>query len=82
MKRFIEVDFPIKEVSAELAREKNTRHGHISTLHIWWARKPLAASHSSIYAALTPELKTEKEREEKQRGQIYLFRFVVGRGHL
>jgi len=62
---FIEVDFPIKEVSAESAREKNIRHGHISTLHIWWARKPLASSRASIYAALTPEPKTEKEREEK-----------------
>ncbi len=41
--RLIEVDFPLKEVSAESVREKNIRHGHISTLHIWWARRPLAA---------------------------------------
>jgi adenine-specific DNA methylase len=64
-KAFIEVDFPIKEVSAHSAREKNIRHGHISTLHIWWARRPLASSRASIYAALTPEPKTEKERGEK-----------------
>jgi len=61
-KSFIESDFPIKEVSEESAREKNIRHGHISTLHIWWARRPLASSRASIYAALTPEPKDEEER--------------------
>ncbi len=64
-KSFIEVDFPIKEVSEESAREKNIRHGHISTLHIWWARRPLASSRASIYAALTPEPKDEEERLKK-----------------
>jgi adenine-specific DNA methylase len=43
-RRFIEESFPVKEVGEASAREKNIRHGHISTLHIWWARKPLAAS--------------------------------------
>ncbi len=62
MKSFIESDFPIKEVSEESAREKNIRHGHISTLHIWWARRPLASSRASIYASLTPEPKDEEER--------------------
>jgi adenine-specific DNA methylase len=62
MKSFIESDFPVKEVSEESAREKNIRHGHISTLHIWWARRPLASSRASIYAALTPEPKNEEER--------------------
>ena len=52
MKRFIEETFPVKEVSAESAREKYIRHGHISTLHIWWARKPLASSRATAYAAL------------------------------
>ncbi|MGQ9648064.1 MAG: DUF1156 domain-containing protein, partial [Thermodesulfobacteriota bacterium] len=61
-KSFIESDFPVKEVSVESAREKNIRHGHISTLHIWWARKPLASSRASIYAALTPPPKDEEER--------------------
>lgn len=61
-KSFIESDFPVKEVSDESAREKNIRHGHISTLHIWWARRPLASSRASIYAALTPEPKDEEER--------------------
>ena len=53
-KRFIEVSFPVKEVSEISAREKNIRHGHISTLHIWWARRPLASSRATSYAALIP----------------------------
>jgi adenine-specific DNA methylase len=53
-KRFIEESFPVKEVSHESAREKNIRHGHISTLHIWWARRPLASSRATGYAALVP----------------------------
>jgi putative DNA methylase len=43
-KRLIEVDLPIKRISAHARREKSIRHGHISTLHIWWARRPMAAS--------------------------------------
>jgi adenine-specific DNA methylase len=64
-KRLIEVDFPLKEVSEESVREKNIRHGHISTLHIWWARRPLAASRATTYAALVPAPKDEKELKEK-----------------
>ena len=62
---FIEQDFPIKEVSMESTREKNIRHGHISTLHIWWARRPLAASRATIYSALTSKATTDQERIEK-----------------
>jgi adenine-specific DNA methylase len=53
--RLIEADFPLKEVSEESVREKNIRHGHISTLHIWWARRPLAASRATALAALLPD---------------------------
>lgn len=53
-RRFIEESFPVKEVSAISAREKNIRHGHICTLHIWWARRPLASSRATAYAALIP----------------------------
>ncbi len=42
-KRLIEVDLPIKRISAYARREKSIRHGHISTLHIWWERRPLTA---------------------------------------
>jgi len=64
-KRLIEVDFPLKEVSEESVREKNIRHGHISTLHIWWARRPLAASRATTYAALVPAPRDKKELKEK-----------------
>ncbi len=40
-KKLIEVAMPIKEISAESVRDKSIRHGHISTLHLWWARSPL-----------------------------------------
>ena len=60
-KRFIEESFPLKEVSTESAREKNIRHGHISTLHIWWARRPLASSRATSYAALIPAPKSVEE---------------------
>ena len=65
-KRFIEETFPVKEVSAEASREKNIRHGHISTLHIWWARRPLAASRATAYAALTPPSKDIDEWSQKR----------------
>jgi adenine-specific DNA methylase len=64
-KRLIEVDFPLKEVSEESVREKNIRHGHISTLHIWWARRPLAASRATTYAALVPAPRDDKELKKK-----------------
>lgn len=51
-RRLIEVDLPIKRISAHARREKSIRHGHISTLHIWWARRPLAACRAVICAAL------------------------------
>jgi len=54
-KRLIEVDLPIKRISAHARREKSIRHGHISTLHIWWARRPLAACRPVICAALWPD---------------------------
>lgn len=54
-KRLIEVDLPIKRISTHARREKSIRHGHISTLHIWWARRPLAACRAVICASLWPD---------------------------
>ena len=54
-KRLIEVDLPIKRISAHSRREKNIRGNHISTLHIWWARRPLAACRAVICASLWPD---------------------------
>jgi putative DNA methylase len=54
-KRLIEVDLPIKRIGAHARHEKSIRHGHISTVHIWWARRPLAACRAVILAALWPD---------------------------
>ncbi len=54
-KRLAEVDFPIAEVSQHAAREKSIRHGHPSTLHLWWARRPLASSRAVLMALLLPD---------------------------
>jgi len=54
-KRLAEVDFPIAVVSKHSAREKLIRHGHPSTLHLWWARRPLAACRAMLMALLLPD---------------------------
>jgi putative DNA methylase len=54
-KRLAEVDFPIADVSKHAAREKSIRHGHPSTLHLWWARRPLASSRAILLALLWPD---------------------------
>jgi putative DNA methylase len=65
-KRLIEVEgaFPLREVSEVSRREKSVRHGHISTLHIWWARRPLAASRATAFAALMPDPADDAKREQ------------------
>jgi putative DNA methylase len=54
-KRLAEVDFPIAVVSKHAAREKSIRHGHPSTLHLWWARRPLAACRAMLLGLLLPD---------------------------
>jgi len=54
-KRLAEVDFPVAEVSKHAAREKSIRHAHPSTLHLWWARRPLASSRAVLLALLWPD---------------------------
>lgn len=54
-KRLIEVDLPIRAISAHARREKSIRHGHMSTLHIWWARRPLTACRAVLCASLWPD---------------------------
>jgi adenine-specific DNA methylase len=61
-RRLIEETFPLKQVSADSRHEKNVRHGHISTLHIWPARRPLAACRAAIIAALLPDPGNEADR--------------------
>lgn len=54
-RRLIESRMPLKEISEQSAREKSIRHGHISTLHIWWARRPLAAARAAVFGTLVPD---------------------------
>ena len=63
-KRLIEVAFPLKQVSLDSVHEKNVRHGHISTLHIWPARRPLAASRAALIATLLPDPGDAERRRE------------------
>ena len=78
-KKLIEVALPLEAINKASAREKSIRHGHPSTLHLWWARRPLAAARAVLFAQLVddpsswPELFTEEEQdEERQR----LFRII------
>jgi len=76
-KRLIEVDLPIGVVSQHARREKNLRHGHISTLHLWWARRPLAACRAVLLASLWPDpadpLCPERFREKAREVLTELF---------
>jgi adenine-specific DNA methylase len=63
-KRLIEMAFPLKQASLDSVHEKNVRHGHISTLHIWPARRPLAAARAALLATLLPDPGTPEARRE------------------
>ena len=62
--RLIERAFPLKQASIDSVHEKNVRHGHISTLHIWPARRPLAACRAALIATLLPDPGTPEERRK------------------
>ena len=66
-RRLIEAIFPLKRVSIDSVHEKSVRHGHISTLHIWPARRPLAASRAALLATLLPDPVSTKARREELR---------------
>ncbi|GET44435.1 DUF1156 domain-containing protein [Microseira wollei] len=76
-KKLIEVALPLEAINKESAREKSIRHGHHSTLHLWWARRPLAACRAVLFASLVgdssshaDELPTE-EAQEKERKRLF-----------
>ncbi|MDW8245739.1 MAG: DUF1156 domain-containing protein [Sandaracinaceae bacterium] len=78
--RLIEVAFPLREVSEASVHEKNVRRGHVSTLHIWWARRPLAASRATAFAALIPGGSAEqRERPLQEVSQISPWEVVSGK---
>ena len=62
--RLIEVAFPLEQASLASVHEKNVRHGHISTLHIWPARRPLAACRAALLATLLPDPGDPVKRQE------------------
>jgi putative DNA methylase len=72
-RKLIEVSIPLEDINAESAREKSIRHGHPSTLHLWWARRPLAAARAVLFAQLVddpssnPGLTEEQQRAERER---------------
>ncbi|MBT5319457.1 MAG: DUF1156 domain-containing protein, partial [Chloroflexi bacterium] len=76
--KLIEVSLPLAVINAEASREKSIRHGHPSTLHLWWARRPLAAARAVIWASLVDDpsgdesLSVEQQEVERQR----LFRIL------
>ena len=71
--KLIEVALPLAAINAEAAREKSIRHGHPSTLHLWWSRKPLAAARAVIWASLVDDpsgyesLTAEEQEAERER---------------
>ena len=76
-KKLIEVALPLDAVNNAAAREKSIRHGHPSTLHLWWARRPLAAARAVIFAQMVddpsgrPELFPTEEAQEKKRRRLF-----------
>lgn len=84
-KKLIEVALPLDEINAACVREKSIRHGHPSTLHLWWARRPLAAARAVIWASLVddpsshPELFPTVDDQNRERARLFdiLKRLVV-----
>lgn len=77
IKKLIEVALPLEAINAESAREKSIRHGHPSTLHLWWARRPLATARAVLWASLVddpsshPELFPSEEKQKKERQRLH-----------
>ncbi|HDM75073.1 MAG TPA: DUF1156 domain-containing protein, partial [Deltaproteobacteria bacterium] len=76
-KRLIEDYIPIRQISAEASREKSIRKGHISTLHFWWARRPLTACRAAVFGALVPAPKNSQERATMAKFMIDLCKYKV-----
>src|SRR4051794_17081209 len=68
-KKLIEVSIPLEAINAASAREKSIRHGHPSTLHLWWARRPLAACRAVLFAQLVDDPSSWPDRFPSQEEQ-------------
>ena len=75
-KKLIEVDLPLDDINRESAREKSIRHGHPSTLHLWWARRPLAACRAVIFASMVDDPSTYLDEPEAQRERERLHNLI------
>jgi len=83
-KKLIEVALPLDAINKASAREKSIRHGHPSTLHLWWARRPLAACRAVLFASLVndpsehpEEFPTEKAQEQERERLFNLIEQLV-----
>lgn len=81
-KKLIEVALPLDDINREAAREKSIRHGHPSTLHLWWARRPLAACRAVLFASLVDDPSnrddlTEAEQDREREDLFELIRELV-----
>ena len=76
-KKLIEVALPLDAINKACAREKSIRHGHPSTLHLWWARRPLAAARAVLFAQMVddpssyPDLFPTEKAQEKERQRLF-----------
>ena len=76
-KKLIEVALPLEKINAASAREKSIRHGHPSTLHLWWARRPLATARAVIWASIVddpsshPEHYPTEEEQNEERDRLF-----------
>ena len=76
-KKLIEVALPLEAINREAAREKSIRHGHPSTLHLWWARRPLAACRAVIFGSLVDDPSSHPDKfptvdaQEKERKRLF-----------
>jgi len=76
-RKLIEVALPLDAINKASAREKSIRHGHPSTLHLWWARRPLAAARAVIFAQMVddpsahPEQFPTEEAQEQERQRLF-----------
>ena len=76
-KKLIEVALPLEAINAASAREKSIRHGHPSTLHLWWARRPLAACRAVLFSQLVddpssrPDLFATHDAQEEERKRLF-----------
>lgn len=79
-KKLIEVALPLEAINRESAREKSIRHGHPSTLHLWWARRPLAACRAVLFASIVDDPSSWPEKfptdEDQERERQRLFRII------